>query len=230
MDFDEKFKILLAQSRGSADDRVLKLEYSIPSKYESSMNEFLEKFFLNDPFDIKPQDLELVITGSGKIKRLRFDRRPSTYLSILRFFEFYRQRLKSISGDLNHLANFYKESLVDNTNNPQVDGIKKQILAEVFSAGRLLKRWSPQLEQFYRKTIQVINNDFSESEAVNGKSKGFINLRKVYPEGYLNATFGPHYESMVNFCIVCIAYSSKLRTITNEYSRKKDSPNGVKSI
>jgi hypothetical protein len=225
MDFDEKFKALLSESKHADDTRVLKLEYSIPIKYESSMNEFLEKFFLNDPFDIKPQDLELVVTGTGRIKRLRFDRRPSTYLSLLRFFEFYRQRLKSISSDLNILANFYKDSLANNENDPHIAGIKKQILAEVFSAGRLLKRWTPQLEQFYKKTIKVINDSFSESEATNGKSKGFINLRKVYPEGYLNVTFGPHYESMVNFCIVCIAYSSKLRATTNEYNRKKDSPN-----
>lgn len=218
MEFDEIFKALLLENKESPDNNVLKLEIPIPVKYETSMNEFLEKFFIGDPFDIKSQDLELVQMGNAKVKKLKFDRRPSTYLSLLRFFELYRQLFKSMSSDLNELANCYKQFLTNENPDPKVAELKKQILAEVFSAGRLLKNWSPQLEQFYKKTIHTINNSFSELEGTDGNKKGSINLRKVYSESYLNLTFKPYYENMVNFCIICIAYSSKLKKITNEYS------------
>lgn len=217
MEFDDTFKSLLLENKENPENNILKLEIPIPAKYESSMNEFLEKFFMGDPFDIKPQDLELVQMGNTKVKKLKFDRRPSTYLSLLRFFELYRQLFKSMSSDLNELANCYKNFLTNETTDPKIAELKKQILAEVFSAGRLLKNWSPQLEQFYKKTIHTINNSFNESDGDDNK-KGFINLRKVYSESYLNLTFKPYYENMVNFCIVCIAYSSKLKRITNEYT------------
>ncbi|MBP9889488.1 MAG: hypothetical protein KBF93_24540 [Leptospiraceae bacterium] len=218
MEFDDIFKSLLLNNKDNPDN-ILKLEQPIPLKYESNMNEFLEKFFMGDPFDIKPQDLELVQMGNSKVKKLKFDRRPSTYLSLLRFFELYRQLFKSMSSDLNELASCYKKFLTNETTDPKITELKKQILAEVFSAGRVLKNWSPQLEQFYKKTIHTINNSFNEPEdSSESNKKGFINLRKVYSESYLNLTFKPYYENMVNFCIVCIAYSSKLKRITLEYS------------
>ncbi len=218
MEFDEIFKTLLLENKQNPDTNVLKLETPIPANYEASMDNFLENFFAGDPFDIKPDDLEVVFMGSIKVKKLKANRRPSTYLSILRFFELYRQLFKSINSDLNRLAACYRGFLTQESADPKFADMKNKILAEVFSAGRILKKWTPQLDIMYRKTILAINNSFSDPEAASGNKKGYINLRKVYSESYLNLTFKPQYEELVNFCIICIAYSSKLKKTTVEYS------------
>jgi hypothetical protein len=220
MEFDEAFKSVLLQNKQSPDNRILRLDCQIPSKYESSMNEFLEKFFADDPFDIKPQDLDVSVTLNGKIKTLRFDRRPSTFLSIFRFLELYRQQLKSVRQDLNTLATCYKKLLASELPEETTSKIKNQILASILSAGRIIKKWTPQMEYLYRVTFTNINSVIAESEAANGKGKGFVNLRKTHSEGYLNLTLHPYYGNMVNFCIICIAYTSKFKTITSKYSEQ----------
>ncbi|MBK8397076.1 MAG: hypothetical protein IPL26_17820 [Leptospiraceae bacterium] len=218
MEFDETFKALLLQNKENPETNILKLETPIPESYEDSMETFLEKFFVGDPFDIKPEDLEVVLMGSVKVKKLKSNRRPSTFLSILRFIELYRQLFKSINSDLNRLASCYRGILTKDSNDPKLTELKNKVLAEVFSAGRILKKWNPQLDQFYRKTILAMNNSLVDTDSTNGNKKGVINLRKTYSESYLNLTFKPHYEDLINFCIICIAYSSKLKKITTEYT------------
>ncbi len=220
MEFDEAFQSVLQQNKQDPDNRILKLEYQIPGKYESSMNEFLEKFFANDPFDIKPQDLDVSVTLNGKIKTLKFDRKPSTFLSIFRFLELYRQQLNSVKIDLNTLATCYKKLLASELPEQSISKIKNQILASILSAGRIIKKWNPQMEYLYRFTLTNINLVIAESEATYGLGKGFANLRKMHSEGYLNLTLHPYYGNLVSFCIICIAYSSKLRTITSEYKNQ----------
>lgn len=220
MDFDDLFKNLLEKNKDAHDSRILKLEFPIPAKYESNMDEFLEKFFSNDPFEIKPQDLETFITPGGNIKKLKFDRRPSTFLSILRFLELYRQQLKSIKSDLSKLATCYKKFEDNDLLDPFNSGLKNQIFTQLLSAGRIIKKWSPQLESLYKLTIVNINLSITEAESTNGRTKAFVNLRKVHSEGYLNVTFHPYYENMVNFCIMCLAFSSKLKALTIEYTNK----------
>ena len=61
MEFELLFKTLLEKNKDAHDSRILKLEFSIPPKYESNVDEFLGSFFVNDPFEIKPQDLETFI-------------------------------------------------------------------------------------------------------------------------------------------------------------------------
>ncbi len=220
MEFELLFKTLLEKNKDAHDSRILKLEFSIPPKYESNVDEFLGSFFVNDPFEIKPQDLETFITPNGNIKKLKFDRRPSTFLSILRFLELYRQQLKSIKSDLSKLATTYKKFEENDLLDPVNSGLKNQILTQILSAGRILKKWSPQLENLYKLTITNINLSITETETTNGRGKGFVNLRKVHSEGYLNVTFHPYYENMINFCIMCLAFSSKLKVLTIEYINK----------
>ena len=220
MEFDEIFKHLLDVNKDAPDSRILKLECPIPQKYETAMNEFLEKFFVNDPFEIKPQDLETFITPTGKIKKLKFDRRPSTFLSILRFLELYRQQLKKIQGNLSILASCYKKFESNDLFDPVNSVLKNEIFSHLLSAGRLLKKWNPQVEQLYKITLTNINLAITESEAINGRGKGFVNIRKIHSEGYLNLTFHPYYVNMINFCIMCIAFSAKFETMTVDYNSK----------
>lgn len=220
MEFDDKFKELLTQNKEVQDSRILKLDCPIPQKYETAMDQFLEKFFGSDPFDIKSQDLETLVTPNGKIKKLKFDRSPSTFLSLLRFLELYRQQFKSIKSDLSILANFYKRFESNELTDTLHTGIKDQIFTNMQSAGKLLNKWKPQVEQLFQLAVANINFIFSESESTLGAGKGFVNLRKVYSEGYLNLTFKPYYENTVNFCIMCMAFSANLKTSTAQFSKQ----------
>lgn len=217
MEFDDAFKKILLENKEFPENRILRLEHRIPDKYETLMNEFLEKFFANDPFDIKPEDLDVTITLNGKIRTLKFDRKPSTFLSIFRFLELYRQQMNSMNSDLQTLGSFYKSFLNSKLPEESTAKIKSQILASILSAGKIIKKCKPQLEYLYRITIGSINSQIAEAEAANGKGNGFVNLRKVHSEGYLKLTFHPYYGNMVNFCIICIAHTSKLKAITKEY-------------
>jgi hypothetical protein len=217
MEFDDVFKAILLENKDFPENRILRLEHRIPIKYETSMNEFLEKFFANDPFDIKPEDLDVTITLNGKIRTLKFDRKPSTFLSIFRFLELYRQQMNSMNSDLQTLGSFYKSILNSKLPEESTSKIKSQILASLLLAGKIIKKCKSQMEYLYRITIGSINSQIAESEAANGKGNGFVNLRKVHSESYLKLTFHPYYGNMVNFCIICIAHTSKLRAMTKEY-------------
>lgn len=217
MEFDEHFQHILQIYKDAPDVRVLKLEYPIPNKYENAQNEFLEKFFKNNPFDITPHDLETFTTATVKIKRLKFDRRPSTFIGILRFIELYRQQLNSIQKNLSLLARRYKTFEKNNLLDPENTVLKNEIFTQILAAGRLLKKWIPQVELLYKNTLVNINLSLAESELVNGKGKGFVNLRKVQNEGYLNQAFHPYYQNLLNFCIMCIAFATKLEENTKKW-------------
>lgn len=222
MEFEEAFQSVLILNKQDPENRILRLECKIPSKYETNMNEFLEKFFSNDPFDIRPEDLDVTVTLNGKIRSLKSNRRPSTFLSIFRFLELYRIQLNSLKTDINTLANCYKKFLASELPDSIISVTRNQVLANILSAGRMIKRWNPQMEYLYRFTLNNINLIITESEAANGPGKGFINLRKIISEAYLNLTLQPYYRNLVNFCIICIAYTSKLNLQTIEFEKQTE--------
>ncbi|HMV44482.1 MAG TPA: hypothetical protein PK079_16345 [Leptospiraceae bacterium] len=217
MEFDEHFKHILQLYQDSPDIRILKLEYPIPNKYETAQEEFLEKFFQNNPFEIFPNDLETFTIQNAKIKRLKFDRRPSTFIGILRFIELYRQQFNSIKKNLSLLARRYKTFEKNDLLDPENSVLKNEIFTQILAAGRVLKKWTPQVELLYKNTLVNINTNLAESELVNGKGKGFVNLRKIHNEGYLNQTFHPYYQNLLNFCIMCIAFATKLEENTKKW-------------
>lgn len=216
MTFENYFTLIL---KTKTEARILKLEQPIPENYITSMNEFLKMFFEDDPFEIKPNDLETYFTPTGKIKRLKFDRKPSTYLSIFRFLELYRQQLSSIKHDVNKLAGFYKKIGLSGSNEKELIELREKILTQLLSNGRLLMKWYPIAELLYKNLIQHLNSSLEESESNSGKGKGFINLRKIHSDSFLKNTFYPHYDSLTNFCVFCLAYSAKSKTAVDEFSQ-----------
>jgi hypothetical protein len=212
MQFEDYFSYILNTNKTANDNRILKLEHFFPLDFEKKQDYFLELFFSNDPFEIKHADLETFLTASGRIKKLKEDRKPSTFLSLFRFLELYRQQFQSQRNDLGTLAGIYKA--FENKQIEENSDLKGKILNHLLSARRLYEKWYPQSEQFFKILIQTINQNLVESESIYGKGNGFVNLRKVQSESYMVATFHPYFESLVKFCIMCIAHTVKLKSET----------------
>jgi hypothetical protein len=212
MNFEDYFSLLLGQAKNNTENRILKLEMQIPEEIIQKQNEFLKDFFSEDPFEIRPQDLETYIAPSGKIKQLKIDRRPSTYLSLFRFLELFRQQFQSIQNDVGALALCYK-ALDENQLQSQIN-LRQKVLTQVLAGGRILKKWQPIQDEFFQKLIKNINESLLQATQLSGKDKAFVNLRKPLSENYLSSNFYPVYESMMNFIIMCLAFTSKLKSET----------------
>ena len=200
-DFDAYFRMLLTKAY-EKELRILKLEYQIPDSYEKDMKTFSQKFFHENPFEIVNEDLEDFLIEGKSFKRIRYDRRPSTYLSLFRLTEMYRQELESIRSDIAELAKVFKEG---------VGGIEMdEVLRETLSAGRVYQKLSSLAQNFHSALIRNINISLREMKISMG-ADGFLNLRKVNGDAYISSILNPYYTSMINNSLFLIAIAKKIR-------------------
>lgn len=188
--------------------RMIKLEILIPEVYEKDMDKFLQKFFEPDPFEFKTDDLEEVMLNGKVIKQIKVDRRPVTYLSLLRFLELHRQKLLAIKQDISALADVIKE---EKASYQITDTLKSSALNEALSAGRIYKSIHGLTQNLYIKLIQQINDELEDAKNNQGKD-AFINLRKMNSEASLRASFHPYYEKLFMNSMFMLAVSKKIRS------------------
>lgn len=200
-DFDNYFKNVLLRAYDK-DSRILKLDQYIPEYYEKDMRGFSQKFFSENPFEISNEDLEEFYIDGKMFKRIRFDRRPSTYLSLFRLTELYRQELEIIRSDIADLAKVFKEDWNGGENDT--------ILKETLSAGRIYQKLSSIAQNFHSALIRNINLSLRETKISMG-SDGFLNLRKVNGDAYISSILNPFYTGMINNSLFLIAISKKIR-------------------
>lgn len=199
-DFDAYFRNLLVKAY-DRDSRMLKLDVPIPEAYERDMKSFSQKFFSENPFELTGEDLEEFLIEGKLFKRIRIDRRPSTYLSLLRLVEMYRQELESIRTDIADLARVFKEDI----------GIDNDLaLKETLSAGRVYQKLSSLAQNFHTRLIRSINQSLKETKIAMG-SDGYLNLRKANGDSYISSILNPDYTSMLNNSLFLIAISKKIR-------------------
>lgn len=199
-DFDAYFRNLLVKAYDK-DSRMLKLEVPIPEAYERDMKAFSQKFFSENPFELTGEDLEEFLIEGKLFKRIRIDRKPSTYLSLFRLVEMYRQELENIRTDIADLARVFKEDIgVDND----------LALKETLSAGRVYQKLSSLAQNFHTRLIRSINQSLKETKIAMG-ADGFLNLRKANGDSYISSILNPDYTSMLNNSLFLIAISKKIR-------------------
>ncbi len=200
-DFDVYFKNLLVKAY-DRESRMLKLNVSIPEQYERDMKSFSQKFFSENPFELVGEDLEEFFIEGKLLKRIRLDRRPSTYLSLFRLVEMYRQELESIRVDISDLAKVFKEDRAGTDND--------LALKETLSAGRVYQRLTSLAQNFHAKLIRNVNQSLKETKIAMG-SDGFLNLRKINGDSYISSILNPDYTSMLNNSLFLIAISKRIR-------------------
>ncbi len=199
-DFDAYFRNLLVKAY-DRDSRMLKLDVPIPEAYERDMKSFSQKFFSENPFELTGEDLEEFLIEGKLFKRIRIDRRPSTYLSLFRLVEMYRQELENIRTDIADLARVFKEDIgIDND----------LVLKETLSAGRVYQKLSSLAQNFHTRLIRSINQSLKETKIAMG-SDGYLNLRKANGDSYISSILNPDYTSMLNNSLFLIAISKKIR-------------------
>jgi hypothetical protein len=199
-DFDAYFRNILLKAY-DRDLRILKLENPIPEVYEKDLKSFSQKFFSENPFEITNEDLEEFYIEGKLFKRIRIDRRPSTYLSLFRLTELYRAELEKIRGDIADLAKVFKED------KPSID--KDLVLKETLSAGRVYQKLSVLAQNFHTALIRNVNHSLKEIKIAMG-SDGFLNLRKVNGDAFISSILNPHYNGMLNNSLFLIAISKKI--------------------
>ncbi|MCB1142782.1 MAG: hypothetical protein H7A24_03905 [Leptospiraceae bacterium] len=205
-DFDRYFRAILEKAT-DRESRIIKLEFLIPQEYERDMKGFSSTFFSNNPFELTVGDLDEVSIEGRLIKRIRPDRKPSTFLSLFRLTEMYRQFLEDIHGDIKILAGHYKQYRVDQ---PEKELIKELILKETLSAGRVYQKLSLVSQNFHTKLVHLVNDSLAEAKSAVGP-EGFINLRKFNGESFLGSVLNPEYKSMISNSLFLIAISKKIR-------------------
>jgi hypothetical protein len=200
-DFDAYFRNLLVKAY-DRESRMLKLDVTIPEQYERDMKSFSQKFFSENPFELTGEDLEEFVVEGKLLKRIRLDRRPSTYLSLFRLVEMYRQELENIRVDISDLAKVFKEDRAGADND--------FVLKETLSAGRVYQRLTSLAQNFHAKLIRNVNQSLRETKIAMG-SDGFLNLRKVNGDSYISSILNPDYTSMLNNSLFLIAISKRIR-------------------
>jgi hypothetical protein len=206
LEFDTYFGSLIEKTQ-DRNLRMIKLERPIPEVYEKDMDKFLQKFFEKDPFEFKPDDLEEVMMNGKVIKQIKVDRRPVTYLSLLRFLELHRQRLSDIKQDISALADVIKE---EKASFQISDSIKSSALNEALAAGRIYKNIHSLTLNLYLKLVRQINSELEEAKHTQGRD-AFINLRKMNSESFLRTSFHPYYEKLFMNSMFMMAVSKKIR-------------------
>jgi len=206
-EFDAHFSSLIEKSKDRSL-RIIKLEKSIPEVYEKDIELFLKKFFEKDPFEFKPEDLEDVMVNGKVVKQVKLDRRPSTYLSLFRFLELYRQQLFSIKEDISALSQIIKK---EKASYKIQDSLKSSALNEALSAGRIYKNIHGLVQNLCIKLIRQINEELHEALSTQGKD-AFINLRKVISEVYIKSYFNPEYDKLFVNSMFMLAVSKKIRS------------------
>ena len=154
-DFDAYFRNLLVKAYDK-ESRMLKLDFTIPEHYERDMKSFSQKFFSENPFELTGEDLEEFTVEGKLLKRIRLDRRPSTYLSLFRLVEMYRQELESIRVDIADLAKIFKEDWLGGNND--------LALKETLSAGRVYQRLISLAQNFHAKLIRNVNQSLRDTK------------------------------------------------------------------
>lgn len=206
LEFDEHFQSLVEKAK-DRNLRLIKLEKTIPEIYEKEMEYFLKKFFENDPFEFKPDDLEEVFVNGKAIKQIKSDRRPTTYLSLFRFLELNRQKLAEIKQDISSLAEIIKEEKANYASNEQ---FLTAALNDALSAGRIYKNIYHLTSGLYIKLIKQINQELQEAKNTQG-SDAYLNLRKANSEVSLRSMFYPYYEKLFSNSMFLLAVSQKIR-------------------
>ncbi len=206
LEFDEHFQALIEKAK-DRNLRIIKLEKSIPEIYEKEMELFLKKFFENDPFELKNEDLEEIFVNGKNIKQIKQDRRPSTYWSLFRFLELHRQKLSDIKQDISHLAEVIKEEKANYSTNEK---LLTSALNDALSAGRIYKNIYQLTSGLYIKLVKQVNLELQETKNTQG-SDAYLNLRKANSETNLRGLFYPYYEKLFSNSMFLIAVSQKIR-------------------
>lgn len=205
-DFDAAFDVIVAKSQDRAL-RMLKLDMQIPEEYERDMKGFLSKYFKTDPFDIRIEDFEEMILDGKRIQRIKSERRPVSYLSLFRFLELFRQLLEEIKLDIGKLAEIYK---LLNPASDREEFLKEAALKKTLASGRIFQKFSVLNSSFYLRLVKHINQEVLEHKR-NSSTEGYVNLRKLNGEVFLNSVFSPYYSQMVNNCFFLKSFKDKLR-------------------
>ncbi|MDX1960478.1 MAG: hypothetical protein SFU98_18050 [Leptospiraceae bacterium] len=205
--FNTKFQLILDRAELDKTSRILKMDMKIPEFYEKNMEAFLEKFFSKNPFELRKEDLEDYTLDRKVLKRLRFDRRPASYLSLFRFIEMYRQGLNIIKQNISVLASIYKYKEPRDIFEEQQ---KEILLNELLSAGRVFKKLQSLNVSFYATFIKHLNDSYLESTKLLGED-GFINIKKLNGDTFLATTFYPYYDQMITNSIFLETLSIRLR-------------------
>lgn len=94
--FDAHFRNLILKYRQNPNIRMLPLQEPIPAGYP--YDQFLENYFSEIPYQFHFEDFDSVVSGKEKrMHVLKYDRRPKTFISLFRFLEFFRARIKILA-------------------------------------------------------------------------------------------------------------------------------------
>lgn len=123
--FDQHFTELIEQYKHNPSIRQLWLKRKIPEEY--NYENFLSTYFSDIPLNLTADDFQVFQAGRQKVVSMKEERRPRTFISILRFLEYYRRNVDLLFRNLKIISEKYF-SLKD-INEPR-DIIKKMITSK----------------------------------------------------------------------------------------------------
>jgi hypothetical protein len=205
--FNTEFQKLIEKSK-DVQARMIKLEFEIPEYYTVHMDEFLDTFFKDNPFELKAEDMEDIYVQGKIIKKIRMDRRPISYLSIFRFLVLCKTLTDSLKDSINALIPYFKKDI----ENPKLKDLQikhSKTFHDIETAGRFYQKFHPAIQKLYIKLVSHINTSIMEAKSNQGE-EGFLNLRKINGADFLAANFDPEYKLLLNNLTFLIAIAKEI--------------------
>ena len=237
--FDLHLELLIQKNH----PRIMNLEIPLPTDYP--WEQLLQRHFSKPAFVLEKSDYEWIVQSKAKTLKLRDSRKPTTFYSLLRFLEYFRDHLSRLERNLavieeqhDRLRDAARDQIgirsllrkkwdYDSISNKhgvmqealkqkeQLDGIRHKL--EVLLADNLnvTSRWQFLIEPFFRDTAKFINSHFED---------GSFNLRRFYPVRSMEVLLAPHYTEAMELAIDL----SEAVAQTNEFMAKNRRPNIAK--
>lgn len=214
--FDLQLELLLQKDH----PRVMNLEEPIPEDYP--WEEFLHRHFSRPPFALEKSDYEWIVQAKSKTLKLRDSRKPTTFHSLLRFLEYFRDMLMRLERNLSlieqqhdRLKEAAREQVglrtllrkkwdydaIANKHDIMHDALKEKERLEsirhkleslIADNLNVTSRWQFLIEPFYHASIRFINSHFED---------GVFNLRRFYPVRSMEVLLAPHYTEAMDLAI-----------------------------
>ena len=214
--FDLHLELLIQKDH----PRVMNLEMPIPADYP--WEQLLQKHFSRPGFALEKSDYEWIVQAKSKTLKLRDSRKPTTFYSLLRFLEYFREGLTRLERNLavierqhdrlkeaareevglrNLLSKKWDYDSISNKHGvmqdalkkrDRLDGIRQKLQTLLADNLNVTSRWQFLIEPFYRDTIRFINSHFEE---------GVFNLRRFYPVRSMEVLLTPHYAEAMELAI-----------------------------
>ena len=212
-----EFDIHLRRILNINHPRIMNLELKIPPEYP--WEELLQKHFAQPPFELTREDYETIIVGKTKLLKIRETRKHTTFFSLLRFLEFFRNRLEMLELNLSRIENQHeklrktatektgirgllrakwnydsianKHIVIQNALNQKtgLENVLKKLETILAQNHNVTSKWQYLIEPFYRKVINYMNANMSG---------GSFNLRMFVPVKTMEENLAPHYaDSML---------------------------------